>query len=98
MSNIDNILRGILEETIDVASLTVEEIDGVILKLREYSESHLNGEHHAMAVEILSILEPMVQFIEEDMLLQHDIDFEKAILDAEARGSVYWEAVQERLH
>lgn len=94
MRDIETIIRGVLDNTIAVKDLTVEELDAVIDELVEIGETLLDTENHEVGVAMLEVLDQAIDLRSQDLTA----DFERAILEAEQRGSTYWEIENPSIH
>jgi hypothetical protein len=92
MRDPDSLIQGILDDTIAIKELSATELDLVIEGLTDVAEGLLETEHHEVGVAMLKALDLAV-----DMHTITD-EFEQAIVDAEARGSVYWEFDEYTIH
>jgi hypothetical protein len=92
---IDKLIEGILDNTVAVELLTDSELEMVFDRIQECAKSLIGTEHHDVATAVLEVLERQLESRVEyyDMLV-----FEQAIIDAEARGSVYWEFEEYLVH
>ena len=92
---IDKLVAGILENTVDVSLLNNDELEMVFERIQECAESLIGTEHHEAAVAVLDALAAAIdgRIAATDMSV-----FEQAIVDAEARGSVYWEFEEYLVH
>ena len=94
MRDIETIICGVLDNTIAVKDLTVEELDAVIDELVEIGETLLDTENHEVGVAMLEVLDQAIDLRSQDLTA----DFERAILEAEQRGSTYWEIENPSIH
>ena len=94
MRDVETIIRGVLDNTIAVKDLTVEELDAVIDELVEIGETLLDTENHEVGVAMLEVLDQAIDLRSQDLTA----DFENAILEAEQRGSTYWEIENPSIH
>jgi hypothetical protein len=94
MRDVETIVRGVLNNTIDVKDLTVEELDAVIDELVTIGESLLDTENHEVGVAMLEVLDQAIDLRSQDL----QDGFEDAILAAEQRGSTYWEIENPSIH
>lgn len=94
MRDVETIIRGVLDNTIAVKDLTVAELDAVVDELVDIGESLLDTENHDAGVAILQVLDQAIDLRSVEM----DAGFEAAIVDAEARGSVYFEFEEYLVH
>ena len=94
MRDIESIIRGVLDNTITVTDLTVEELDAVIDELVDIGESLLDTENHEVGVAMLEVLDQAIDLRSQDLTA----DFERAIIAAEQRGSTYWEIENPSIH
>ena len=83
--------QGILDNSIPVDSLSDVEQDLVIQYLTDCAEGFIGTEHEDMANELLDILD----FLRD---VRADRPFEEAIVEAEKRGSTYWEFENPSVH
>jgi hypothetical protein len=64
-------------------------------RLQDLAEELLEGPHHDVALAMLEVLSTVI----DDRIESEDMScFEQAILDAESRGSVYWEFDEYSIH
>ena len=94
MRDVETIVRGVLNNTIDVKDLTVDELDAVIDELVTIGESLLDTENHEVGVAMLEVLDQAIDLRSQDL----QDGFEDAILAAEQRGSTYWEIENPSIH
>ena len=94
MRDIETIICGVLDNTIAVKDLTVEELDAVIDELVEIGETLLDTENHEVGVAMLEVLDQAIDLRSQDLTA----DFERAIIEAEQRGSTYWEIENPSIH
>ena len=94
MRDVETIIRGVLDNTIAVKDLTVEELDAVIDELVEIGETLLDTENHEVGVAMLEVLDQAIDLRSQDLTA----DFERAIIEAEQRGSTYWEIENPSIH
>jgi hypothetical protein len=94
MRDVETIIRGVLDNSIAVKDLTVEELDTVIDELVEIGETLLDTENHEVGVAILEVLDQAIDLRSQDLTA----DFENTILEAEQRGSTYWEIENPSIH
>ena len=94
MRDVETIVRGVLNNTIDVKDLTVDELDAVIDELVTIGESLLDTENHEVGVAMLEVLDQAIDLRGQDL----QDGFEDAILAAEQRGSTYWEFENPSIH
>ena len=88
------LIKGFLEDSIKLNDLTPDELDSVIDELVAIGEGLLDTENHEVGVAILECLDVVVDL----RSTSPDVGFEKAIIDAEKRGSVYWEFEEYSVH
>lgn len=94
MRDVETIIRGVLDNTIKVKDLTVEELDATIDSLVEIAESLLDTENHEVGVAMLEVLDQAIDLRSQDL----QDGFEDAIIAAEQRGSTYWEIENPTIH
>ena len=94
MRDVETIVRGVLDNTIDVKDLTVDELDAVIDELVTIGESLLDTENHDVGIAMLEVLDQAIDLRSQDL----QDGFEDAILAAEQRGSTYWEIENPSIH
>jgi hypothetical protein len=94
MRNTKTIIKGVLDNSIDVKDLSMEELDAVVDKLIDIGESLLDTENHEAGVAILQVLDAVIDLRSHDM----DEGFEQAIVAAEQRGATYWEIENPSVH
>ena len=94
MRDVETIVRGVLDNTIEVKDLTVAELDAVVDELVDIGESLLNTENHEVGVAMLQVLDQAIDLRSQDS----DEGFEEAIVVAEQRGSTYWEIENPSVH
>lgn len=94
MRDANTLIQGFLDNTINLTDLTPEELDCVVDEMVAIGESLLDTENHEVGVEILEALDEAIDLRSTDP----SVGFEQAIIDAEARGSVYWEFDEYTIH
>ena len=94
MRDADTLIKGFLDNTISLKDLTVEELDCVIDEMVAIGEGLLDTENHEVGVAILESLDDAIDLRSTDP----SVGFEQAIIDAEKRGSVYWEFEEYSVH
>jgi hypothetical protein len=94
MRDVETIIRGVLDNTIQVKDLTVQELDATIDSLVEIAESLLDTENHEVGVAMLQVLDQAIDLRGQDL----QSGFENAIIAAEQRGSTYWEIENPSIH
>jgi len=94
MRDVETLIRGILDNTIKVKDLTVAELDAVIDDLVVIADSMLDTDNHEIGVAMLQVLDQAIDLRSTEM----DEGFEQAILEAEARGSTYWDFEEHSVH
>ena len=94
MRSTKTIIKGVLDNSIDVKDLSMEELDAVVDKLIDIGESLLDTENHDAGVAILQVLDAVIDLRSHDM----DEGFEAAIVAAEQRGATYWEIENPSIH
>ena len=94
MRNTKTIIKGVLDNTIEIKDLSMEELDAVVDKLIDIGESLLDTENHKAGVAILQVLDAAIDLRSHDM----DQGFETAIVAAEQRGATYWEIENPSIH
>jgi hypothetical protein len=94
MRDVETIVQGVLNNTIEVKDLTVDELDAVVDELVDIGESLLDTENHEAGVAMLQVLDAVIDLRSTDM----DEGFEAAIVAAEQRGATYWEIENPRIH
>jgi hypothetical protein len=94
MRDPEKLIQGFLDDSIKLKDLTPEELDSVIDELVTIGEDLLETENHEVGVAILECLDLAVDLRSTDP----GVGFEQAIIDAEARGSVYWEFEEYSVH
>jgi hypothetical protein len=94
MRNTKTIIKGVLDNTIEIKDLSMEELDAVVDKLIDIGESLLDTENHEAGVAILQVLDAAIDLRSHDM----DEGFEAAIVAAEQRGATYWEIENPSIH
>jgi hypothetical protein len=94
MRDVETIICGVLNNTIAVKELTTNELDAVVDELVEIGQSLIGTDNHEAGVAILEVLDQAIDF----RSMEVDAGFEKAILEAEARGSTYWEFEENNVH
>ena len=94
MRDTETIIRGVLDNTIAVKDLTVQELDAVIDELVAIGESLLDTENHEVGVAMLEVLDQAIDLRSQDL----QQGFEDAIIAAEQRGSTYWEIENPSIH
>jgi hypothetical protein len=94
MRDVETIVQGVLNNTIEVKDLTVDELDAVVDELVDIGESLLDTENHEAGVAMLQVLDAVIDLRSTDM----DEGFEAAIVAAEQRGATYWEIENPSIH
>ena len=94
MRNTKTIIKGVLDNSIEIKDLSMEELDAVVDKLIDIGESLLDTENHEAGVAILQVLDATIDLRSHDM----DEGFEAAIVAAEQRGATYWEIENPSIH
>jgi hypothetical protein len=94
MRNTKTIIKGVLDNSIDVKDLSMEELDAVVDKLIDIGEGLLDTENHEAGVAMLQVLDAVIDLRSHDM----DQGFEAAIVAAEQRGATYWEIENPSVH
>jgi hypothetical protein len=94
MRDPEKLIQGFLDDSIKLKDLTPEELDSVIDELVTIGEGLLETENHEVGVAILECLDLAVDLRSTDP----SVGFEQAIIDAEARGNVYWEFEEYSVH
>ena len=88
------LIKGFLDDTIKLKDLTPAELDSVIDELVAIGNDLLVTDNHDVGVAILECLDSAIDLRSTDP----SVGFEQAIIDAEARGSVYWEFDEYTVH
>lgn len=94
MRDADTLIQGFLNDTIKLNDLTPEELDTVVDELVAIGEDLLDTDDHDVGVQILECLDAAI----DSRVTDPSVGFEQAIIDAEARGSVYWELDEYTIH
>jgi hypothetical protein len=94
MRDVETIVQGVLNNTIEVKDLTVDELDAVVDELVDIGESLLDTENHDAGVAMLQVLDAVIDLRSTDI----DKGFEAAIVAAEQRGATYWEIENPSVH
>jgi hypothetical protein len=94
MRNTKTIIKGVLDNSIDVKDLSMEELDAVVDKLIDIGEGLLDTENHEAGVAMLQVLDQVIDLRSHDMYE----GFEAAIVAAEQRGATYWEIENPSIH
>lgn len=94
MRNADTLIKGFLDDSISLKDLTPAELDCVVDELVAIGEDLLETENHEAGVAILACLDEAINLRSTDP----SVGFEQAIIDAESRGSVYWELDEYSIH
>jgi hypothetical protein len=94
MRDVETIVKGVLNNSIDVKDLTIEELDAVVDELVDIGQSLLNTDNHEVGIAMLEVLDQAIDLRSTDV----QEGFEEAILAAEARGSTYWEFENPSIH
>ena len=94
MRNAKTLITGFLDDTIKLKDLTPEELDCVLDELVAIGEDMLDTDNHEVGVAILASLDDAIDLRSTDP----SVGFEQAIIDAEQRGSVYWEFDEYTVH
>lgn len=94
MRNAEVLIKGFLDNSISLKDLTPDELDCVVDELVAIGEDMLDTDNHEIGVAILECLDLAIDSRSTDP----SVGFEQAIVDAEARGSVYWEFNEYSIH
>ena len=94
MRDVKTLISGFLDDTIKLPDLTPEELDCVLDELVAIGNNMLETENHEIGVAILESLDQAIDLRSTDP----SVGFEQAIVDAEKRGSVYWEFEEYSVH
>jgi hypothetical protein len=94
MRSTKTIIKGVLDNSIEIKDLSMEELDAVVDKLIDIGESLLDTENHEAGVAILQVLDATIDLRSIEM----DKGFEDAIVAAEQRGATYWEIENPSVH
>ena len=94
MRDVSTIIKGVLDNSIEIKDLTVAELDATVDELADIAESLLDTENHEVGVAMLKVLDQAIDLRSVEM----DEGFEQAILEAEARGSTYWDFEEHSVH
>jgi len=86
------LVQDILDNKVAIKELTADELDIVLEQLVEIGEGLLDTEHHEAGEAILRALDIAID------IRSINEEFEQAIVDAEARGSVYYEFEEYIVH
>jgi hypothetical protein len=94
MRSTKTIIKGVLDNSIEIKDLSMEELDAVVDKLIDIGESLLDTENHKAGVAILQVLDATIDL----RSIEIDKGFEAAIVAAEQRGATYWEIENPSVH
>ena len=94
MRDTESLIKDYLADRIKLTDLTVDELDAIIDDLVMIAESYLDTEYHDAGVAMLEVLDQAIDLRSQDQ----DAGFDQAILEAEARGSTYWEFEEYSVH
>ena len=94
MRDVKTIIRGVLDNTIDIKDLTASELDATVDELVAIADSLLDTENHDVGVAMLEVLDQAIEIRGAEI----DPGFKEAILAAEQRGSTYWEFENPGIH
>jgi hypothetical protein len=95
MDNLDRLVQDVLLSKVQASDLTDEELDLVFDRINDMAQSWLNTDRHDLAVAMLEALGCEI----DDRVSATDMScFEQSIVDAEARGSVYYEFDEYTIH
>jgi hypothetical protein len=94
MRDSQTLIQGFLNNSISLKDLTPDELDCVVDELVAIGEDMLDTDNHDVGVAILECLDSAIDLRSTDP----SVGFEQAIIDAEARGSVYWEFNEYSVH
>ena len=94
MRDNETLIKGFLDDSIKLTDLTVDELDCVIDELVAIGEDMLDTDNHEVGVAILECLDSAI----DSRVTDPSVGFEQAIVDAESRGSVYWEFNEYSVH
>jgi hypothetical protein len=94
MRSTKTIIKGVLDNSIEVKDLSTEELDAVVDELVDIGESLLDTDNHEVGVAMLQVLDAAIDLRSIDI----DEGFEAAIVAAEQRGATYWEIENPSVH
>jgi hypothetical protein len=94
MRDAQTLIQGFLNNSISLKDLSPDELDCVVDELVAIGEDMLDTDNHDVGVAILECLDSAIDLRSTDP----SVGFEQAIVDAEARGSVYWEFDEYYIH
>lgn len=94
MRDTESLIKDYLADRIKLTDLTVDELDAIIDDLVMIAESYLDTEYHDAGVAMLEVLDQAIDLRSQGQ----DAGFDQAILEAEARGSTYWEFEEYSVH
>jgi hypothetical protein len=94
MRDSGTLIKGFLNDTIKLNDLTPDELDSVVDELVDIANGLLDTKNHEVGVAMLNVLEEAIEL----RITSPDVGFEQAIVDAEKRGSVYWEFEDITIH
>jgi hypothetical protein len=94
MRDVETIIKGVLDNSIAVKDLNIDELDAVVDELVDIAESLLDTDNHEVGVTMLQVLDQAIDLRSMDM----DEGFEAAIVAAEQRGATYWEIENPSIH
>lgn len=94
MRDVKTIITGVLDNSIEIKDLTVDELDATVDGLVDVAENLLDTENHEVGIAMLGVLREALELRVDEI----DPGFEEAILSAEARGSTYWEFEENTIH
>jgi hypothetical protein len=94
MRDVETIVKGVLDNNINVKDLSIEELDAVVDELVDIAESLLDTDNHEVGVAMLAVLDQAIDLRSVDL----QSGFEDAIMAAEQRGATYWEIENPSIH
>ena len=95
MTDAEKLIKDFLEDRVRLEDLTMDELDSVLDSLIDIGENLIGTDNHEVGVAILKVLDAAIDL---RCLDAADAGFEQAIIDAEKRGSVYWEFEEYLVH
>lgn len=96
--SIDRLCQDILEDRVPVESLTDEELDLVLDRFYDLAEELQDDPDERKALAAEAILAVLQDLVDERVSATDMTCFEQAIVDAEARGSIYFEFEEYLVH
>jgi flagellar biosynthesis component FlhA len=98
MDRVDRLCQDILEDRVAVDSLSNEELDIVLDRFYDIAEALQDDPDERKAQAAEAILAVLQDVVDERVSATDMTCFEQAVIDAESRGSVYFEFEEYSVH